>query len=39
MLVSIKHQHESAIGLPLPLEHPSHLSPHPTALDCYGAPV
>ena len=31
LLFSVKHQHESAIGIPM--SPPSHLPPHPTPLD------
>ena len=41
MLVSAKHQLESAIGIRMssPLEPPSHFLPHPTPLGCSRAPV
>ena len=41
MLFSVSHQQESATGIPMspPSQTPSHLSPHPTLLDCYRAPV
>ena len=42
VLVSAKHQHESAICIhicPLPLEPPSNLPPHPTPLACHRALV
>ena len=41
LLFSVKHQQESAIGIPMcpPSEPASHLPPHPTLLDCHRAPV
>ena len=41
VLLSTKHHHESAIGLPMspPTWTTSHLSPYPTSLDCYRVQV
>ena len=40
VLVSAKHQHESAIGIPMSPPFSSlHLPPHPTPLGCYRAPI